>query len=87
MLHSVRIRRGDLVSHPKPLQPGTCSHPYHLSVDQVSSYIIREMKSNNQADRVSLDEAAVENPGAIGTIERYHEPMRAAFVKVADAPS
>lgn len=42
----------------------------HLSVDQGSSFISREMRANLESDGVTLHEAPIENPGSIGTFER-----------------
>ena len=56
--------------------------PDHLSVDQGSNYISREMRANLEAAGVTLHEAPVENPGTIGVVERYHAPLRAAYFKI-----
>lgn len=58
--------------------------PDHLTVDQGSSYVSREIRAILEADGVTLQEAAIENLGAIGTVERYHAPLRAAFMKIRD---
>lgn len=49
--------------------------PEHLTLQQGTSYIRRDMRSNLGADGLTLLEAAVENPGAIGTVERNHAPL------------
>lgn len=40
------------------------------------------MKENLSADGVTLHKAAVENPGTIGTVERYNAPLIEAFPKL-----
>lgn len=37
------------------------------------------MKECLEAFSFSLDEALVETPGALGTVDRYHAPLRMAF--------
>lgn len=54
----------------------------NLTVDQGASDISREMRSNLEVDGVTLHEAAIEHPGAIGTVERYHAPLRSSFLKL-----
>lgn len=56
--------------------------PDHLTVNQGSSCVSKEMKENLAADGVTVHEAVVGSPGAIGTVERYHAPLRAAFLKL-----
>lgn len=56
--------------------------PDHLTVDQGSAYIIKEMRSHLETAGVTLHEAVIENSGTIATIERYHAPLRAAFPKL-----
>lgn len=53
----------------------------YLSVDKGSSYISQEMKENVEASGMTLKEAQIETKGAIGTVERYHAPLQAAFKK------
>lgn len=43
--------------------------PDHLTVEQSSSYVRKEIKSNLETDSVKLHEAAIENQGAIETVE------------------
>lgn len=38
-------------------------------------------KSEPRSFRSDFDEALVENPGEIGTVERYHEPLIASYFK------
>lgn len=56
--------------------------PDFLSVDQGTPYVSKEMKENLSAAGVTLDEAPVETPGAIGLVERYHSPLRKAYEKI-----
>lgn len=56
--------------------------PDHLSVDQGTKYVSKEMRENLAAEGVTLHEAPVENPGTIGTVERYHAPLRSAYNKI-----
>lgn len=44
--------------------------PDHVMVDQGTNFISRKMKENLEADRVTLHEAPIGNPGSIGTVER-----------------
>lgn len=56
--------------------------PDFLAIDQGSSYmsyISREMRENLAASGLVLEEAPVETLGAIGVVERYHAPLRAAY--------
>ena len=56
--------------------------PDYLYVDQGSSYISKEMRANAEAAGIELKEAPIENPGSIGTVERYHAPLRRAYNKI-----
>lgn len=56
--------------------------PYYLVVDQGSSYITKEIKSNLEASGVALDEALIETSGSIVTVEPHHAPLRCANNKV-----
>ena len=56
--------------------------PNYLAIDQGSSYISKEMKSNAEAAGISMIEAPIENPGSIGIVERYHAPLRRAYHKI-----
>lgn len=37
-----------------------------------------------EAAGIALKEAPIETPGSIGTVERYHPPLPAAFTKIWD---
>lgn len=58
--------------------------PDPIHVDQLTSYKSTEMSSNMVAAGISLNEAPIETPGSIGTVDRYHWPLRAAFTKIWD---
>lgn len=57
--------------------------PDYLGIDQGSNYVSEEFRSNAEAQGIIIDEAPIETPGAIGTVERYHAPLRAAHEKVS----
>lgn len=59
--------------------------PDYLAVDQGSSYISSEFKTKAAAEGIVLKEAPIENPGSIGTVERYHAPLRASFTKIRES--
>lgn len=52
------------------------------SVDQGSSYIFKEMKSNCEAFGITLHGEMIENTGSIRLVERYHAPLRSAYTKL-----
>lgn len=56
--------------------------PDHITVDQGSNYTSKEFRGCIESSGVKLEEAPIENPGSIGTVERYHAPLRAAFNKL-----
>lgn len=53
-----------------------------MSVDQGSSYISKEMRSNLEASGKRLREAAIETTGTLGTVERYQAQLRSILVKL-----
>lgn len=53
-----------------------------LMVDQGSNYTSREFMGNLESSGIFLDEAPLEAPGAIGTVESYHEPLRGTYQKI-----
>lgn len=56
--------------------------PAHLTADQESSYISPEMRYNLEGNHVNLQEVSILHPGSLGTVEKYYEPLRAAFPKL-----
>lgn len=54
----------------------------HLHVDQGTNYTSKEMKSNLEASDVTLHEDGIETPVSIGTVQRYHGPLRAAYTRI-----
>lgn len=48
----------------------------YLSVDQVTTDISQDMRSNVEAAGITLVEAPTENPGSFGVVERYYDPLR-----------
>lgn len=53
--------------------------PEFLVLDQGSVYTSNGMKEDFEAFGAHPDEAPIETPGAIGTVERYHAPLRLAY--------
>lgn len=56
--------------------------PDYLVVDQGSNYISSELKLNAEAEGVRIDEAPIEIPGAVGTVERYNAPLRSGYERI-----
>ena len=56
--------------------------PDFLTVDQGTAYVSKEMKNNIAAAGIVLEEAPIENPGTIGVVERYHAPLKRAYLKI-----
>lgn len=56
--------------------------PDNLSVDQGTAYTSRGMREKCEAAGTKLVEAQIENPCSIGTVERYHGTLRAAYLKI-----
>lgn len=56
--------------------------PDSLEVELGSAYISKETRSIVEAAGIKVEDAAIENPGSIGTVERYHGPLRAAYKKL-----
>lgn len=56
--------------------------PGYLTVDQGSAYVSTEMRETLEAADIVFREEPIENPGSIGTVERYHAPLRAAFEQI-----
>lgn len=56
--------------------------PDFLMVDQGTNYTSQELRGNLDAHGITLQEAPIETPGAIGTVERYHAPLRAAYERI-----
>lgn len=61
--------------------------PDFLSVYQGSNYISKEFRSKAEAQGISIDEAPIETPGAIGLVERYHAPLRSSYRKIRSSMS
>lgn len=60
--------------------------PDYFLVDQASAYRCKGMRKLVAAIKVHMVEARIEFPGKIGTVERYHAPLRLAYERVgADA--
>lgn len=56
--------------------------PDHITDDQGTGYISKEMKQNMSASVVTLRESQIENAGTIGTVLKYNSPLRAAYDKI-----
>lgn len=53
--------------------------PDVISVGQGKNIFSAEVRSNFQAAGILLNEAPIDTPGSIGTVKRYHAPLRLAF--------
>lgn len=53
--------------------------PGTISIEQRTKFVSKEMHGNCQASGVKLKETPLESTGSIGTVERYHAPLRTAF--------
>lgn len=56
--------------------------PDFLTVHQGSIYIRREAQQNHEVVGIRLTQAPHINPGKIGIMRRYYEPLRADFEKI-----
>lgn len=56
--------------------------PDFLRVDQGSNFVSSEFKSSAFADGITLLKAPVESPETMTHVERYHAPLRAAYLKI-----
>ena len=61
--------------------------PDYFRVDQGSSFVSKEFLDSADADGISVLQAPVESPVTMSHVERYHAPLRAAYIKIsADLP-
>lgn len=51
-------------------------------VHQVTAHTSKEMEYTLAAHRFQVDKEPIETPCAIGTVERYHAPLRLAFERI-----
>lgn len=56
--------------------------PDYLLVDQGSAYISEQMKQNLEASCIIPLQAPVESSAKIGSEERYHDPLRSAYMEI-----
>lgn len=56
--------------------------PDHIAVDQGSAYTSAEMRGYMASQGITLRDAPIECPGSIGVVERYHDPLKAAYKKI-----
>lgn len=64
--------------------PHYLGSPDYLGIDQGSSYISREFRSNAEAHGIHIYEAPIESAGSIGVVEMYHAPLRSSYKKIRD---
>lgn len=70
---------------PLTLDKNLCRTPTRFTlihVHQGTVYVSNEMKGNMEAARITLKEAPMETPVAIGTVEVYHAALRVAYIKI-----
>lgn len=56
--------------------------PGHLTVNQGSNNVGKDMQNNLESAGVTLFEAPLENLGMIGAVESPHAPLGAAYLKI-----
>lgn len=76
---SSRDRWKTLLSHWMQIYVGM---PDYLAVDDGSGFKSTKIHQNVEGAGVTLREAPMETPGAIGTVERYHALFRYAYEKI-----
>lgn len=59
--------------------------PDVFEVDKGSGYVSREMKAALEASAVRVEDAPIENPGRMGTVELYHAPLRSDYSKILES--
>lgn len=50
-----------------------------LTVDQGSNHVSKDFREKTEAAGVTFEEAPIETPVSIGTVERYHALLRCSF--------
>lgn len=58
-----------------------------LRIDQGSQFISREFMECTEAEGITVLQAPIESPTSMSHVERYHGPLRTAFLKIRDALS
>lgn len=53
--------------------------PDHISADQTTGYVSKEMGEIVDSRKICLEEARSEKPDNIGVVERYDAPFRSAY--------
>lgn len=56
--------------------------PDHMRVDQGSNFVARAFLECAEAQRIQVLQALIESPSTMAHVERYHAPLRAAFLKI-----
>lgn len=56
--------------------------PDFLVVDQGTAYTSKGMKDSLEIQGVQLVEELIETPSAIGTVERYHDPLKLTYEQI-----
>ena len=56
--------------------------PDYLRIDQGTNFVAKEFKGLAATEGVELLEAPVESPSTMSHVERYHGPLRTAFIKL-----
>ena len=59
--------------------------PDHLRVDQGSNFISKHFLASADAEGIKVLEAPIESPSTMSHVERYHKPLRAAYMKIRDS--
>lgn len=59
--------------------------PDNIRVDQGSNFVSQHFKSCVEAEGITLLEAPVESPFTMSHVERYHAPLRTAYLKIRDS--
>lgn len=59
--------------------------PDYLHVDQGTNFVSKEFLSSAEADGIEVTQAPIESPNTMSHVERYHAPLRSAFLKIRDS--
>lgn len=51
----------------------------YLVVDQGKTFVLKKLRGERSVSGTNREEDPIETLGAIGTVEQYHAPQRAAF--------
>ena len=59
--------------------------PDHLRIDQGSQFVSQEFLESCEAEGISVLPAPIESPSTMSHVERYHGPLRAAYLKIRES--